>query len=216
MFPRILRGFVDVLAPPCCAACFLPLTQHNQRGFCPGCELLIDEAALEPASLDQAACVYGGPLAEAITHFKYGGRSDFCPALSRLLVPRSRRQGGLVDIVSCVPLHGSRLRERGFNQSALLAMPVARQLGLRFAPGLLKRTRATPPQAGLDRERRLCNLAGAFKVVHDVRGLRVLIVDDVATTHTTLFELRRTLRAAGAASVRTLVLARAEQADPEC
>lgn len=219
MFQRILRGFVDLLAPPTCAACFLPIAQNSQvsaYGFCPGCEILIDEAAHEPTALDHAACLYGGPLADGITHFKYLGRSDFAPGLARLLLPRARQQAGLVDLVTCVPLHASRLRERGFNQSALLAAPVAKVLGLPFRPGLLQRTRATPPQAGLDREGRLRNLASAFRVRQPVSGTRVLIIDDVATTLTTLTELRNTLLSAGAVDVRTLVLARAERGQTEC
>ncbi len=218
MLPRILRGFVDLLAPPCCAACLLPITQCDggPAGFCAGCGVLIDEAALEPSSQDQAACMYGGPLAEAIARFKYAGRSDLAPALSGLLLRRSREQAGFVDVVCCVPLHRARLHERGFNQSALLAQPVARQLGVHFRPALLVRSRATPPQAGLSRERRSRNLAGAFRVAGQVQGLRVLLIDDVATTLATLSELRRTLLDAGAVQVRTLVLARAERAETEC
>ena len=210
MLSRVFRGLVDVLSPPCCACCLLPLPQPA-HGFCSGCELLIDEAATSSSELDDAACAYGGPLADAITHLKYGGRSEVAPALARLLVKRARRLAGQAQVVCCVPLHRSRLSERGFNQSALLAAPVARMLGVPFRPGLLLRTRATPPQASLDRLARSHNLFEAFSVRGNVRGQRVLVVDDVVTTYATFFELRRTLDAAGAARVYTLALARTER-----
>jgi len=210
MFPRIVRGLVDLLAPPCCAACDLPLVQAVP-GFCSGCEVLIDEAAREPHSQDDAACVYGGPLADAITNFKYAGRSDVSRPLARLLEKRARSMAGDLDVVCCVPLHRTRLLERGYNQSALLSAGVARTLGARFRPGLLVRVRPTAPQAALDREARLRNLHGAFRVAGPVHGQHVLVVDDVATTYATLSELRRVLETAGAREVRTLVLARTER-----
>jgi len=215
MFERIVRGLVDLLAPPRCAACDLPLVQAAP-GFCSGCEPLIDEAAPEPDGMDDAACIYGGPLAEAIVHFKYGGRSDLAAPLARLLAQRARVLAGQIDLVCCVPLHSTRLRERGYNQSALLAPPVARLLGARFRPGLLVRVRPTSSQAGLDRAARLRNLRGAFAVHGSVHGRRVLVIDDVATTYSTLSELRRVLEATGALAVRSLVLARTERDQQEC
>jgi predicted amidophosphoribosyltransferase len=108
-------------------------------------------------------------------------------------------------------LHRTRLLDQGYNQSALLAAPLARMLGVRFVPGLLRRVRATPPQAELSRLSRLRNLQGAFRVARPLHGRSVLVVDDVATTYATLHEVRRVLEAAGARSVRTLVLARTER-----
>ncbi len=210
-----MRGLVDLLAPPRCAACDLPLVQAVP-GFCSGCEPLIDEAVREPESMDDAACIYGGPLAEAVVRFKYGGRSDLVDSLALRLTRRARALSGEVDVVCCVPLHGQRLRERGYNQSALLSAPVARVLGVRFCPGLLVRERPTSSQAGLDRAARLRNLRGAFRVAGPVRGQRVLVVDDVATTYSTILALRQVLEAAGAQSVRSLVLARTEREQQEC
>ncbi len=210
MLPRIVRGLTDLLAPPCCAACRAPLSLRA-LGFCAGCALLIDEVMQDPGSLDDAACVYGGPLAEAISALKYGGRSEVSPGLAELMRPRAMDCAGTVDVVCCVPLHGARLRERGYNQSALLALPLSRALGLPFRPGLLRRTRATQSQAGLDRVARSQNLIGAFAVPAPLRRQRVLVIDDVATTYATLTEVRRVLLDAGATAVRTLVLARTER-----
>jgi ComF family protein len=108
-----------------------------------------------------------------------------------------------------VPLHPQRLVERGFDQAALLAIPVARHRGVRCAPRALVRTRPTPPQASLDRAARAGNVADAFACPRPekVRGRRILLVDDVRTTGATLASCIDVLRLAGARDVRTLVLA---------
>jgi len=108
-----------------------------------------------------------------------------------------------------VPLHPGRLAARGYNQAALLARPVARELRARFSPLLLRRTRPTAPQAKLDAEARQLNVRGAFEAEpsHRLRAASVLLVDDVATTGATLADASRALRRAGAGSVQALVVA---------
>jgi ComF family protein len=108
-----------------------------------------------------------------------------------------------------VPLHPRRLVERGFDQAALLAMPIARRWGVRCATRALLRTRATPPQASLDRAARSANVADAFRCAMPeiVRGRRILLVDDVRTTGATLTSCVDVLGRAGALEVRSLVLA---------
>jgi ComF family protein len=116
-----------------------------------------------------------------------------------------------VDLVVPVPLHPRRLIERGYDQAALLAAPIARRLGVPFAPRAVVRIRETPPQASLDREARIANVAAAFRCASTsasrVEGSRVLLVDDVRTTGATLAACARTLHEAGARAVLTLVLA---------
>ena len=153
----------------------------------------------------QAPYLHGGALAEAIWRLKYDGCEELARPLGMLFdgceAPRSR-------VVAPVPLHISRLRERGYDQAALLARSASRRFGLPYAD-LLLRTRPTRAQVGLDRTRREANVRGAFRARRAVPGARVCLVDDVLTTGATAAEAARALLAAGAASVEVRTLARA-------
>jgi len=114
-----------------------------------------------------------------------------------------------VDVVCAVPLHESRLRERGFNQSEALAEAVGGSIGKPLRP-LLARTRPTLPQVDLPAESRPANVRGAFeaRLEEVIEGQRVLLIDDLFTTGATLVECARMLRRAGAEEVRIFALAR--------
>lgn len=154
-------------------------------------------------------------MADAVQRLKYAGRSDLARPLGEALASSCHAYAGLVDAVVAIPLHQDRLRERGFNQSALLAGPVARALGVPLRGGALRRVRPTVAQASLPREDRLANVRGAFRAGPRVgkrgRGLgRVLLVDDVRTTGATLASAAMALLDAGVPRVYTLALARAD------
>ena len=113
------------------------------------------------------------------------------------------------DVLVPVPLHVSRLAERGYNQSTLLARRIAEQTGLPVLDGPLRRLRPTQPQMALPAERRLANIQGAFAVPeHDLRGLHVLLIDDVCTTGSTLEACAIALKAARCEKVWGLTLAK--------
>jgi len=114
------------------------------------------------------------------------------------------------DLIVPVPLHPTRLRERGYNQALELAKPLAREFSLVLAPGLLRRTRATAAQSDLDAVARRKNLRGAFEVdTSHATPAHVALLDDVMTTGTTLREAARTLKRAGIGRVDVWALARA-------
>jgi ComF family protein len=122
-------------------------------------------------------------------------------------------KGERFDVVVPVPLHWLRRLERGYNQAAMLARPLAKQLRVPFSTRRLRRIRYTSHQTGQSATSRQENLRGAFASwpAHRIRGLRILLVDDVMTTGSTCSEAARALKKAGAARVVAAVLARAEQ-----
>jgi ComF family protein len=201
------NGFCELLAPLRCAACGGTSTE----GFCAGCAPLLEhlDPAREVVFQDRAAAVYGGPLAEALQAVKYARDTTRVAALAALLLPHAERLRGQIDLVTCVPLHPRRLRERGFNQSALLAAPVARYLAAPLRTGLLKRRRDTPQQAGAGREERLGLADDCLVAPRPLSGQRVLVIDDVRTTGSTLRAARAALSSAGAGPVLSLVVAAA-------
>ena len=119
---------------------------------------------------------------------------------------------GLQGVVP-VPLHWTRRWTREFNQSLFLARVVAEEFSLPLEEGAVRRVRPTPHQTGLSARERRRNLRGAFRVVGDVKGKGLLLVDDVATTLSTASEVARTLAKGGAREIHLLVLARATGGD---
>lgn len=156
---------------------------------------------------------YEGLLAEVIMRFKYGGAIYLANPLGRLLANLNDPDISFseIDLVMPVPLHPRRLRERGFNQSLLLARVVSRvhKLPLDFA--ILERTRYTQPQTQLSGAERRKNIRGAFRVRNKkaLAEKNILLIDDVFTSGATVAECARILKEAGARQVNVLTLARA-------
>ena len=157
---------------------------------------------------------YGYPWSGVLQAFKFRGDPGWAGALATLLRSTPWVEPALeaAELVLPIPLAPQRLRMRGFNQALLLAQALA---PTRVQAGLLLRTHDTPAQSGLDRARRLRNLARAFAVeplcAAQLAGRQVLLVDDVMTTGATLQAAAAVLRQAGAARVTALVLARTPQ-----
>ncbi len=200
----------DTLSPPSCAACDARVPRRAV--LCAACAGAVLRAGPGPVV---AFALFGGPVAEALRRLKYGDRPDLARPLGHLLRRAAREARLRANLVVPVPLHPARLAERGYNQAALLASAVARELGAPLAARALERTRDTPQQARLDRARRLENVAGAFVGRARLHGQNVVLVDDVATTGATLDACGAALRAAGALSVTALCVARAERGADE-
>ena len=235
MLPRLsaspwitpLRIPLGWLLPPRCGGCrrlgdwlcesCQRLLRRLQEPLCPrcGCELEFESAncgcrdRLRALTGARSAAAYEGPLERAIHRFKYEGWRCLAPTLSNLIAERLALDGLSVGLLLSVPLHPSRLRHRGYNQAELLARELRRQLELPGNQGWLQRLRDTPPQVGLDRLHRQANVARAFGWRGPpLDGQRVLLVDDVATTCSTLEACARVLRAVGAGEVRGVTVAR--------
>jgi ComF family protein len=154
-----------------------------------------------------------GLVGKLIKSYKYDYQDGAGREIGRLV---SEQVGGMrdfftsFDCVVPVPLHRRRFAERGFNQAETVAFAIESGCGggVVVLKDCLKRIKNTPRQAGLGREERLANLDGAFVCARDVSGKKVLVVDDVLTTGTTLVECARVLRAAGAREVWGYTVAR--------
>ena len=197
----------DLLSRARCAACDGEVAR--QRVFCAGCSASVVQSG-KSADGWLSFGHYGGALAQAVHHFKYGARVDLARPLGHLLRSVCRDAITGAELVVPVPMHPTRLVSRGYNQAALLGAHVADELRVRFAARGLERRRPTAAQAGLDRPSRLLNVAGAFAVrtPSEVRGRHVVLVDDVSTTGATLRACSGALRDACAAQVTHVVLAR--------
>jgi ComF family protein len=195
-----------------CSACHTPFVSAHpldQRGLCSLCRLGL-------AGYDGAFSFgfYEGTLRRLIHLFKFEGVPSLSAALGRYMV-RALPLDRQFDAVVPMPLHWFRRWRRGFNQSELLAGEVARRLGLPLLSGVLGRKRHAAPQSGLSSAARRRNVAGLFSVAdrRPVKGLRVLLVDDVLTTGATAQAAARALKKAGASQVIVLTVARADRRD---
>ena len=239
-FQHAARAGLDLLFPPSCVGC---ATAGSL--LCPACaqevepvpaticrrcgrvqRVRMDECAPcranggHPLTLARAAALYSPPLRESIHALKYQQYPELADLLARYMIKVFdeepwRQLAPKIDAVVPVPLHSERLAERGYNQSELLAAELCRASGLYLAPQLLRRTRSTRQQVGLNAAERQQNVDGAFWAETEIRGKTLLVVDDVYTTGATLSACATAAVSAGAKTVYALALAvLAEPFDP--
>ncbi len=203
-----LDPLLNLIFPPVCEAC----RQKSEKALCPQC--LAEMRFMRPQLGVYSACVYEGVVREAIHRFKFKKRRTLAEALGITLVKYISQLPSFpireIDYLVPVPLHPQRARQRGFNQAELLARTVG-QYFEKPVVAALARVKNTHPQFDLPRDKRLVNIKGAFKVADSrlVFNKKLLLVDDIYTTGSTIAECGRVLRIAGARGVEVLTLARA-------
>jgi ComF family protein len=201
-------------ARPLCDGCLDDLPWHHQPQ-CPQCATptpagqVCGACLKRPPAFDHtiAALAYTFPLDRLIPRLKYNGRLAVAPVLGECLV-QAVESRPRPDRLIAMPLHATRIRERGFNHASEIARELARQFGLMLDTVSCQRVRDTPPQMGLKHDARRRNVRGAFSCSGDVAGQHIALVDDVMTTGTSLDELAATLKRAGAREVTCWVVAR--------
>jgi ComF family protein len=187
-----------------CARCAAPLAQI-EAAVCGRC-------LRAPPAFDASLIPlhYRTPLDWLIQGFKFNQKLPAGRLLGQLLAEHlAQRIERPPELILPVPLHPQRLRERGYNQSLMLAKPIARRLGVPLEPGLIVRQRATASQSLLSADERRRNVRGAFAIIQPLRVHHIAIVDDVVTTGSTVNELARELRRAGAKRIEIWALASA-------
>ncbi len=199
--------------PPFCHACGLPLPAAGleQAHYCGRCM-----AGPPPFSRARYAVLYDGAVRDALLRFKFAGDLRLGRTLARIVISAFHEhfQPDEHDLIVAVPVHRKRLLGRGFNQSLILAAALSRYSGIPLDRTALRKVKDTTPQVMLPRNQRIDNLRGSFAVARPdaIRGRRVLLIDDVRTTGSTLSEASRTLIKKGhAARVDVLTLALRDQ-----
>jgi ComF family protein len=202
------------LGPPWCDVCgAAPVlaAMLRERARCSAPPPPCAACASDPPAHDYArsAAIYEGELRDALHALKFSGRRALASPLGDLVTEQCAESlPGGIDALVPVPLARERERERGFNQSTLLARRIGRRLAVPIRPGWLARVRSTQPQSDLSAAERRANVRGAFRASDRVADRHVLLVDDILTTGATLDACARALRAAGARRIGVLTVAR--------
>jgi ComF family protein len=227
----LLRQLLDFALPPRCAGCGEIVAEVHS--FCPDCwtriEFLGESGCttcglpLEATEAEECGvCVAKPPrisrtrsavaydeISRSIAiRLKYGRKVALARTMARFMAPLVQRDDHAILVP--VPLHRTRLWQRGFNQSVLVAREIARATGLRSEPNLLRRVKRTPPLKGMNRRQRRKVVAGAFQVEKslELQGCTVVLIDDVLTTGSTANACARALQRAGAKRVELVSWAR--------
>ncbi|MDR1619582.1 MAG: ComF family protein [Clostridiales bacterium] len=201
----IADGFLDALFPPdaVCFVCGME-ARLDEYPACPGCAAALRQAAklagarkLQGVTDVYAALAYNETMRAVIHRLKYRGERWLARPLAGLIrLP----EGRVADVIVPVPLHEQRRRERGYNQSALIARALGARVALPVDEGALYRVRATQSQSQLSKPLRAQNVLGAF-AAQNVAGKTILLVDDVITTGSTLEACAGALKGAYAKAV---------------
>lgn len=224
---RLFWGAVDLIFPPVCAGCGKLGTSwcdachqkvvHLPESVCDVCGkpeanasvCLMCQGTRPPFAKMRSWAVFKPPLQNALHSLKYRRNIGLGQSLANVLDAQIKKLGWQIDTVIPIPLSKQRFGERGYNQVAVFAYPLACMNQWQYVASGLQRVRNTRSQVGLSRDQRRENVSGAFEATMDLTGNRVLLLDDVITTGATTADAARALRKAGASDVYVYSVAQA-------
>jgi len=216
---KLVAWLLDLIYPPKCAFCG-KLLKKDETDLCGKCRKELPEVKGsvkrgESYRLCWPVYYYEGDVVESIRRFKFAGRQQYARVYGRLIAMALLRNQVEFDVLTWVPISKQRRKERGYEQTELIAQTVAAELGTTCVP-TLKKVIDNPPQSlQKSAAKRRGNVLNAYQAVHPERfsGKRVLLIDDIVTTGATLSECSKTLRMAGAEQVECATLAATRQSD---
>jgi len=197
-----------------CHDCLDDMPWHTSA-HCPQCAMLSNglpcgSCLKAPPHFDatHALFTYDYPLDKLLQHYKYGESLHLANTFAELWLNKIHPHDSAVDLIIPMPMHATRLQQRGFNQALEIAKVISKKTRITLDYQVCQRSKLTPPQAGLPLKDRIKNIRGAFKCEKDMHGRNIALVDDVMTSGASLDELAKTLKQAGAAHVECWVIAR--------
>jgi len=215
----IFSPLLDILFPPRCVFC-AALLYKGSKGICPECLEKLPLTGNHASQKGQfySLCVsplyYEDDVRESLLRYKFKSSTGYAEHYGKLMAECVRKElSGRYDFISWVPLSKKRLKERGYDQARLLAEALAGELDAELK-GSLEKTRNSPKQSTMGSpEKRRANISGAYRVTDRalVEGKRILLIDDIITSGSTLAECARMLRQSGAAEVVCATVARSRE-----
>ena len=212
----IVSGFLDLLFPPRCVFC-RKFVKSGKRLICDDCRTALPYTRMggeqhgDHFSICVAPLYYEGEVRDSLLRYKFHDATGYADAYAELLADCIRQNlAGRYDLISWVPLSKKRLKERGYDQAMLLALSTALRLD-DVAVSTLKKVKDVEKQSTVgSEEKRRANIAGAYEAedAELIAGKRILLIDDIVTTGSTLSECAATLKEAGAAEVLCAAVAR--------
>ena len=204
---------IKFINPPYCKKCGIPypLAQNSDSFVCGNC---INNKSY--ISKIRAIGIYDGVLRKAIHEFKYKGKSKLGFHLANLMIKKIKENQEIIEFLKDVsfiipvPLHRSKLKEREYNQSEILANLISKEIDIPVENNIIKRIKVTRPQSELKEEERQKNVKGVFEVKRNekIEGKILLLIDDIVTTGATVEECAKVLIKSGANEIRVLSLSR--------
>jgi len=221
---RLGALLLNLIFPPRCIFCENLMPADTRINICKSCAdtiplsnsyMYLKTDKTEYANTD--ACdvflwvyQYSGAVKAAIRRYKFHNKPSYFRTFSQILAYEIKNKLDIenIEMILCVPLHKQRERMRGYNQARLLSRAVSRELNIPDKSNLLVRVKNTKPQSLLGKEQRSENIKGAFRVVNEneIKGKKILLIDDILTTGATLNECARVLKEAGAIQVNAAVI----------